>query len=145
MSRRTLNPTPLWLGVILAMASGGCGGPAYEVAQVSGVLKLKGEPGHDVIIQFIPDPQPGLNLPSSAAETDADGKFTLRLMLRDGEQTPGAVVGTHRVVLTDRQLAASATGRGVPIRFDSTYAAVGSTPLVQEVTPGDQTIELSAP
>jgi hypothetical protein len=145
MIRRILYWTHCWLLIALTLLSSGCGGPAYEVATVSGVLKLNGEPGHDVIIQFIPDSQTGLNLPPSTAETDADGKFTLRLMLRDGEQKPGAVVGAHRVVLSDRQLAASATGRGVPVRFDSKYAAVGSTPLVQEVVAGDQTIELTAP
>jgi hypothetical protein len=145
MPQRTPNPKPLCLGIALALLAGGCGGPAYEVANVSGVLTLNGEPGHDVIVQFIPDPLPGLNLPSSVAETDDDGKFTLQLVLRDSDPKPGAVVGTHRVVLTDEQLAASETGRGVAVRFDEKYAAVGSTPLVHEVVPGDQTIELTAP
>lgn len=131
--------------IVLSLLAIGCGGPAYEVAEVSGVLMLKGKPGDKVMIQFIPDTQTVENLPSSVAETDADGRFVLRLMLRDGGQKSGAVVGSHRVILNDLKLAESETGRGVAMRFDPSYAMVGSTPLTQQVAPGEQTIELTAP
>jgi hypothetical protein len=61
------------------------------------------------------------------------------------EASPGAVVGWHRVVITDPQLSASATGRGVPIRISSDYSLVGTTPLSQEIKPGKQSIEIALP
>ncbi len=58
---------------------------------------------------------------------------------------PGAVVGTHRVVLNDLQLAESATGAGIPIRLKQEWSLAGSTPLKQEIKPGKQTIEIKIP
>src|SRR5262249_3315945 len=95
----------------------GCGKP-YRAAEVDRGLLPRGRPGHKVHIQFIPDADKGTTGPIAAADTDAEGRFTLRLMEGDAASSrPGAVVGWHRVVLSDRQLAESATGRGVPIRF----------------------------
>jgi hypothetical protein len=62
-----------------------------------------------------------------------------------GAKELGAVVGSHRVVLTDLQLAASATGQGVPIRLAPEHSLPGSTRLKQEVKPGKQTIEIQVP
>ena len=80
------------------------------------------------------------------AETDADGHFTLEFEER-GSTAPrkGAVIGWHRVVLSDLQLAESPTGRGVPIRLPKEYALPGSTPISQEVQEGRQSIEINVP
>jgi hypothetical protein len=124
----------------------GCGGPPYEVAEVDGVVLIKGRPGNKIFIQFIPDVESKTSPPTSTAETDQSGRFTLQLMESpEGATQPGAVVGAHRVVLRDLQLAESATGAGVPIRLPQQFTLVGATPLKQEVKPGKQTIEIKVP
>ena len=123
----------------------GCG-EAYQFAEVDGVLLIRGEPGHKIRIQYIPDREQGTTGPISVAETDSQGRFTLEL--RENNGTPlgsGAVVGWHRVTLSDQQLAESATGEGVPIRLQPEYSLPGSTPLKQQVNEGKQTIKLAVP
>lgn len=79
-------------------------------------------------------------------ETDGEGRFVLHY--RDGndlEPRPGAVIGWHRVVLTDLQLAESATGKGIPVRMTPEYGLASSTPLTEEVKAGKQVIEIRLP
>lgn len=139
---RSVQKLLLLLGACCAIAppSIGCSGKEYEVAEVDGVLLIDGRPGHKVHIEFIPDV--GTLGPASSADTDATGKFTLRLMERSGASTPGAVVGSHKVTLSDQQLSESATGKGVPIRFGSEYTLPSSTPLTQEVDKNRQSITI---
>src|SRR5262245_40034124 len=92
--------------MLLAGLAAGCGGRA--VAPVSGRVTLdgKGVPGVHVAFQPIAtgsDKNPG---GGSYAITDAEGRFTLRLV--EGEQ-PGAIVGKHRVEITTRGLEADPT------------------------------------
>ena len=134
------------VAALLLLVASGCGGSSYDVAEVDGVVLIKGKPGHKLFVQFIPDVIGKGSPPTSTAETDAQGRFTLMLMEGNGESPrAGAVVGTHRVVLRDLQLAASPTGRGVPIRLPANYTLPGSTPLTQEVNEGAQTIEIKVP
>jgi hypothetical protein len=114
---------------------------SYEVAGVDGVLLIDGKPGDRVFVQFIPDIDAGTHGPVSEAETDLDGKFTLRISSVTDSQ-PGAVVGQHRITLSDMKLAESATGAGIPIRIPPDYSLPGTTPLVQTVHSGGQTVEL---
>jgi hypothetical protein len=136
----------LWLvevAAVLLVAVVGCGGPAYDVAEVDGVVTINGRPGNKLQVMFVPDVDAGTNGPTSMAETDEQGRF--KLEFRDSPTGPlqaGAVVGSHRVALTDLQLAASATGVGVPVRLRPEYAQVGSTPLVKQIAAGPQTIEI---
>ena len=129
------------------LALSGCGGgPSYEIAEVEGTLLIKGQPGNKIGIQFIPDVDAGTQGPVSTADTDDSGHFKLQVMSGAGGAPEfGAVVGSHRIVLTDLQLAASATGQGVPIRLAPEHSLPGSTPLKQEVKPGKQTIEIQVP
>lgn len=130
---------------IVILPAIGCG-EAYTTAEVEGVVTIKGEPGHKLFVQFTPDSEHGTQGPPSFAETNAMGEFTLELRQNDG--TPlgqGAVVGWHRVVLSDQQLAESATGAGLPIRLPPEYSLPGSTPLTQEVKPGKQEIAIVIP
>ncbi len=125
-----------------ALATVGCGS-SYQVAEVNGVLLIRGKPGNKIQIQFIPDIDKGSKGPISTAQTDSQGRFTLQLMEGAAASSrPGAVVGWHRVVLSDLQLAESATGQGVPIRLPPQYTLPGATPLSWEVTPGKQSIQL---
>ena len=135
------------LGAALAtLALIGCGGSSVQVAEVDGVVLIGGKPGHKVYVQFLPEASGETRPPSSMAETDAEGRFTLLLMDGPaGSDRPGAVVGSHRVVLRDLQLAESVTGAGLPIRLSPNYTLPGSTPLVQEVKEGQQTIEIQVP
>lgn len=137
--------TTIGLGICLSLAGGlaGCGGPDYRVAEVDGVLVIKGQAGHKVHIEFVPDT--GYKGPPSTADTDAQGRFTLHLMVKDGSSPPGAVVGKHRVTLSDIQLSESATGRGIPIRFGPEYSLVSSTPLTQEIGAGKQSVRIEVP
>lgn len=120
----------------------GCGSKDYEVAEVDGVVLVDEQPAPDIDIRFVPNVAGEVSPPSSTGSTDANGHFTLMLRERGAAPRPGAVVGTHRVVLQDMKLAKSATGAGVPIRIPPDYTLAGSTPLTEEIKPGTQTIEI---
>jgi len=142
---RLARHTILCTCLIGALETAGCG-RSYHVAEVDGQLLAHGQPASKVKIQFLPDIDRGSRGPVSTAETDATGHFKLQWKER-GEDTaqPGAVVGWHRVVLSDMKLAESETGQGVPLRFGAEYTQPGSTPLRQEVKEGKQTIEITVP
>jgi hypothetical protein len=81
--------------LVLLLLLAGCGGP-YHTAPVSGRVTLNGQPLAKASVSFQPVAvqgklEPG---PGSGAFTDADGRYTLRLISPD---TPGAVVGKHKV------------------------------------------------
>jgi hypothetical protein len=141
---RTLR---LWLVVPLAAAAlaTGCSGP--KLVPVTGRVTLNGRPLKNVRVEFHPDPDQGTAGPSSSAVTDDDGRFTLTCPSRDN--APGAVVGHHRVVLSDLDVYGTVfVGRGdyrtedpkgpkeVPKfpRFGAVYSDLGKTPFKQEVT-----------
>jgi hypothetical protein len=133
------------LGGAAILFIAGCG-KGYQVGQVDGVLIASGKPANKVRIQFIPDVDSGCKGPPSVAETDSSGHFQLLLMERDASSPqPGAVVGWHRVTLSDLELAEHETVQGLPIRFGQEFTQPGSTPLRQEIKEGQQTIELKIP
>lgn len=110
------------------------------------MLTVGGKPGHKMLVQFIPDIDKGTQGPPSIATTDADGRFVLETKpAHVATSQPGAVVGWHRIVLSDLQLAESATGAGVPIRLSQQYTLPGSSPLAQEVKAGKQSIKIDVP
>lgn len=141
--------TSLWkwriLPLLALLATGGCGN-SPPMAEVEGVLVIGGKPGRKVLLQFIPDVDKGSTGPVSMAETNSEGQFVLSYR-ETNEAMPrsGAVIGWHRVVLTDQQLAESATGKGIPIRMTPEYGLANSTPLRQEVKAGKQVIEIRLP
>lgn len=84
-----LLPVACWLLV-------GCG--SSKTAPVSGRITLNGKPLANASVTFAPvggkdNQEPG---PSSAAITDGDGRYTLRLIGQDGR---GAMVGKHKVMV----------------------------------------------
>jgi len=121
----------------------GCG-ESLKTGEVEGRVVINGKPGHRLSIQFLPDVDQGTRGPMASGETDAEGKFFLT-MLVDGNPQRGAVVGEHRVVINDLQLAESATGAGVPIRLPVQYGLAASTPVLQSVAEGKNQIEIRVP
>ncbi len=83
-----------WTALLLSALVVGCGGP-FQLAPVSGVVKLDGKPLEGAMVRFQPqrvgdDPVLG---PASIGVTDSEGQFTLRTNTKES----GAVVGPHVV------------------------------------------------
>src|SRR4051812_48296339 len=87
------------LAALLLLATLGCaGGP--KVVSVSGRVTLDSKPLAGAHVNF--QPVGDLNSPpgsGSYGKTDADGRYTLRLIQPD---RPGAVVGKHKVSISKR-------------------------------------------
>lgn len=135
--------TPQRFMSLLVLGMLGCS-EQLQVGEVEGVVLIDGKPARKIAVQFTPDVDQGARGPISTAETDENGAFTLS-MFRNGQGEPGAMVGPHRVVLNDLQLAESATGAGVPVRLSAKYGLAGSTPLKETVKEGKQRIEIRVP
>lgn len=73
----------------------GCG-KGYQIAPVSGRVLMNGRPLVNVEVRF--RPTGGKDLPHSIGSTDEQGNYTLHL--GDVRNTPGAVVGEHRVEIS---------------------------------------------
>lgn len=85
---------PWALGLAL-LASAGCGG-TYNLGQVDGTITLDGKPLAEAGVAFTPL-NAGAESPASSGLTDSDGKYSLSLVI---DQTPGALVGQHKVVVS---------------------------------------------
>lgn len=72
----------------------GCGGK-YKMAPVSGTITLDDKPLADATVSFTPQAV-GSDSPASTGKTDQSGKYSLSLV---ADETNGAVVGTHQVVI----------------------------------------------
>jgi hypothetical protein len=126
-------------GLAVLWLAGGCGS-GYRVAEVEGVVKSAGKPVPHLRIQFMPDPEKGTNGPTSSGTTDEEGRFTLVC----ADKRAGAVVGWHRVVITDLGVRtfktvkdddgkAAAKGKPQANRVPDKYTSVAQTPLHVEV------------
>jgi hypothetical protein len=83
-----------------ALLFSGCrGAETYELAPVSGVVTLGGEPLRNGVVNFQPiggdNANPG---PGSTGITDQQGRFELKTP----DDAPGAVVGEHKVRIFSR-------------------------------------------
>lgn len=129
----------LWAAAAITAAVVGCSGPSYEIAEVDGVVKVKGQPMKGLFLQFMPE-----NGPTSIAETDDSGRF--RLQYRDPKTNTmkdGAVVGKHRVVVMDAERPSVAQGEEPkPGRIPEKYSDMVKSPLTQEIRSGPQSIEV---
>src|SRR5262245_37730671 len=90
-----MNPRAALL--LLPLLAAGCGPPG--LAQVSGRVTLDGRPLPNAGVNFQPVAKAGKVEagPGSYGKTDADGRYTLRVV---GDDRPGAQVGPHRVEIT---------------------------------------------
>jgi len=145
---KTIRSTCCGLSALaLAIGIVGCS-REVPLAPVSGIVKLNGKPINNVRVDFNPDPDNGTTGRGSTGNTDQDGKFTLTH--DDGRE--GAIVGHHRIVLTDLDIFGTKfVGRGdyraddklgqkveVPkaSRFGKQYSELPKSPLKQEVKAG---------
>src|SRR5690242_11930690 len=81
---------------VLVILLAGCSSEPYQVAPVSGRITLDGKPVEKVAVMFQPVASEG-NInpgPGSYGITDADGRYTLKLI---GVERPGAAMGHHKV------------------------------------------------
>jgi hypothetical protein len=108
---------------LLVLLSAGCNREPYQVAPVSGRLTLDGKPAPDVAVMFQPvavggNINPG---PGSYGITDDDGRYSLKLV---GKETPGAVVGKHKVRLDPYSRTANDPYSDAPVRPTKPRTAV---------------------
>ncbi len=137
----------LWkMAVVLVFAAvtGGCGrtkGP--EIAMVHGVVRVNGSPERGLFVSFSPDPQKGNGMPAFASgKTDEQGKYTLKYEYR-GKEGLGAPVGWQRATIIDSKVGVAPQGQQPkPSWIPSSYRNFMTTPLVVEVKPGDNSIDL---
>lgn len=115
-----------------------------ELGQVSGTVRAAGQPISNAVVTFVPERTGEVKLPLSQAQTDAQGNY----QLRTSQQEPGAVIGKHRVTVEDLAiLAAPRSSDGTVLRrpaqrFAPGYSDPLRTPLLFEVKPGTQQIDL---
>ncbi|MEM9701584.1 MAG: hypothetical protein AAF907_03980 [Planctomycetota bacterium] len=114
----------------------GCGadGPP-ELAPVTGVVSIDGEPAAGVKVRFLPRRQEGDKpLATSEAITDELGRYELRYL--DGDAPPmGAAVGDHYVLLTDFTSSNTRDESVAPNRISPKYSSAGRSPLKATVAP----------
>jgi hypothetical protein len=86
----------------------GCDRGGLNLAPVEGIVTYNGAPLADAGVLFSPnEPQMG---PPASGTTDAEGKFTLVTVNREG-----AAVGPHRVAISKDETVVIPQQRGLPI------------------------------
>lgn len=86
------------LGTCLVLALAGCS-ESYKLVPAEGVVNIGNKPAANFSVQFLPDATKNTKGPTSFGTTDAQGKFTL--VTKGGK--PGAVAGSHQVILADME------------------------------------------
>jgi hypothetical protein len=97
MYRRSVGRALSLLVALAALLMAGCYSP--DLALVEGTVLADGKPLADIQVTFNPDSTQGTVGPSSSAVTDENGHY--KLICNDRSRSPGAVVGKHRVTLSD--------------------------------------------
>jgi hypothetical protein len=121
----------------------GCAAKPLPVAEtVEGTVTFNRAPVVGARVQFVPMVADGVKAPISSGTTDEKGFFRL---IRDDSGKPGAVLGTHKVVIISGRLneQRSRDEEAPPepqsgMQVPSIYSSLGRTPLKVEVK-ADQT------
>jgi hypothetical protein len=129
----------IWTGIGIAIWVAGCGksAPKVEFAKVQGSVLVNGRPQPNIQVQFSPDREKGIGLPTyAAAVSDDKGNYALKYsyMNRIGE---GAPVGWCRVSLLDMS-ATNPQASAIPAK----YGSATTSPLLVEVKSGDNSLNL---
>ena len=132
--------------VAFVFVGAGCSNQPHLI-EVTGKVTMNGKPLGNVRVDFHPDPDKGTTGISSTAKTDAEGNFKLLYQ----EKTPGAIIGHHRIVITDLDVFGNVfVGRGdyrtdapggpketpKKARFLEKFSNLANTPFKQEVQAG---------
>jgi hypothetical protein len=124
---RMLKPGFVTL-LLIAVTLAGCSRqPAYKLVPAKGVVKIKGKPAANIMINSMPDIMAGNNGPTSNAVTNINGEFELKT----NDQKSGAVAGRHIITLfdMDEERPEQGTQATKPPRIDSKYStAAGGVP-----------------
>ena len=140
---------------LLVIAVPGCRKKEPQLGQVQGTVLWKNEPLPNARVIFVPDSQHGTEGQRSTAVTDNTGRYAL--VCDNGK--PGAVVGRHRIVIVvsrrsdraakgDERIATRRATKGETspkLLIPTAYRSPQSTPILREVQPGSQTIDLKLP
>jgi hypothetical protein len=130
------------LAIGLALLVSGCGkSPAFNKAVV-GTVELDGKPLPNVLVQFIPVAEDGMQLPFSSAVTDVSGSFRMTA----GNKKSGAVIGKHKVVIAaaDRQRPGrSSRDEDEGTELPAEYASATDSPIEIEVTAEKHNYEIA--
>ena len=139
-----LEPSRSWFLFLVLLV--GCGKSLPEFGEVEGVVLVQGKPQRGLLVRFLPDPDQDNDLPINASgQTDDQGKYRLRYYYK-GAEGLGAPVGWHRVLIEDTTLARVPQGAAPPPKIiPKSYANPATTPLKEEVKPGQQTIDFQIP
>jgi hypothetical protein len=83
--------------VAVLVTAAGCSDGRFEIAPVSGVISINGEPIKDAHINFEPraSGEDGLAGVGSYGDTDSEGRYELKTL----DNETGAVVASHRVTI----------------------------------------------
>jgi hypothetical protein len=135
------RPRGYALAALVAFVAG-CGGGVGEYnPAVEGVVTLDGQPLPNVIVTFVPNSRGGAQPPSSTARTDDQGRFQLQCKRSGDTEEPGAVVGTHSVLvtqMTDRKSRSEDPDAKANVsltkKVPAHYGVPGKTPLTVDVT-----------
>jgi hypothetical protein len=100
----------LGLVALVLLCAAGCGGS--NIVPVSGRVTLDDKPLPNATVHFHPLSEEKYPGPSSAAKTNAQGEFTMKLATSG---TPGALVGKHKVIITayDSDAIPNSSGGGI--------------------------------
>jgi hypothetical protein len=114
-----------------------------DFAPVQGVVRLNGKPEAGLLVRLSPFAEKGNTVPAFATgKTDEQGKYTLSYEYKR-EAGSGAPVGWHRVTLVDSKVGFTPQGQlPKPSSVPFPYSNVTTTPLVIEVKPGENSIDL---
>ena len=129
--------------ILIAVYAFGCGKKPPEMGEVSGTVRVKGQAQPNLFVRYLPDPGKGnISSINASGKTDDQGKYSLQHVYND-EAAAGAPVGWHRVMIEDLSRGPTPQGQSPPPPLiPIEYSSPGTTPLIKEVKPGSQTIDL---
>lgn len=118
---------------VLAVAAMGCSGERWPTAEVTGTVKLDGEPVEKVALEFEPVIEGVKEVPPTAyGMTDAEGRYRVTRVGGPKGGAPGAVVGTNIVRVSAPE--------GSTAKVHPHYAGDGA--LRFEVRPGPNVFDI---
>lgn len=133
--------TTITAGIMtLMLAASGCGPRPPEVHPAGGTILFTGRPAGRFLVEFSSQNEGTKGLAASG-QTGPDGTFTLQTRF-NGRMIPGAVAGSHRVVVVPPPAVDGADDvLPVPIRY-ADYAQSGLTAEVVPAGPNAFIFEL---